>query len=281
MHTLKYHAVNTTAVIFFSFVCAVTINSVVRFVLAPVQFIPSVSASSGQDGTAQRPPIDVNSIADSGFFKIAVPETSSGPAVSSELSDLVLMATMMGPDSVACAMIKKKSDNTPQIFMYKDRWKSDVFGYKLVSIAKTTVRLKSGDQTYVLDMYASQSAASAPSRGGTDSSQAGRQKKTLSKSDLQQKIKNNMDTMLKGLRAGPYMVNGKIEGYKLFIVNPDNYLYEIGARSGDIIKRINGHPIDSTEKLYKIWQTLPQESRILLDLDRGGQTVSYDYTFTE
>jgi general secretion pathway protein C len=280
MHTLKYHAVNTTAVIFFSFVCAVTINSVVRFILAPVQFIPSVSSSSGHDSAAQKPPIDINSIVDAGFFKIAVPEAASGPAVSSELSELVLMATMMGPDSVACAMIKKKSDNAPQIFMYKDRWKVDVFGYKLVSIAKTTVRLKSGDKTYVLDMYASPTAVSDQPRGGTDS-QGGRQKKTLSKSDLQQKIKNNMDMMLKGLRAGPYMVNGKIDGYKLFIVNPDNYLYEIGARSGDIIKRINGHPIDSTEKLYKIWQTLPQESRILLDLDRGGQTVSYDYTFTE
>ena len=87
--------------------------------------------------------------------------------------------------------------------------------------------------------------------------------------------------MLKGLRAGPYNVNGRIVGYKLFIVNPDNYLYEIGARSGDVIKRINGHPIDSTEKLYKIWSGLPQESRVVLDLDRGGKTVTYDYTFTE
>ena len=68
---------------------------------------------------------------------------------------------------------------------------------------------------------------------------------------------------------------------RLFIVNPDNYLYEIGARSGDVIKRINGHPIDSTEKLYKIWSGLPQESRVVLDLDRGGKTVTYDYTFTE
>ena len=106
-------------------------------------------------------------------------------------------------------------------------------------------------------------------------------KKNLSRSDLQQKIKNNMDTMIQGLRAGPYLVNGKIDGYKLFLVNPDNYLYQIGARSGDIIKRINGHPIDSTEKLYKIWSTLPQESRINIDLERDGKTVSFDYTFTE
>ena len=279
MHTLKYHAVNTAAVIFFSLVCAVTINSAVRFVLAPVQFVPTVSAPSGPDAAAKQP-VDVNAIVDSGFFKLAAPDAPSGPAPSSEITDLVLMATMLGPDSVACAMIKKKSESSPQIFMYKDRWKSDVFGYKLVSIQKTTVKLKSGDRVFVLDMYAKDTPPGAP-RAQSDADQGGRIKKNLSRSDLQQKIKNNMDMMLKGLRAGPYMVNGKIEGYKLFIVNPDNYLYEIGARSGDVIKRINGHPIDSTEKLYKIWSGLPQESRVVLDLDRGGKTVTYDYTFTE
>lgn len=280
MHTFKYHAANIAAVMFFSFVCAVTINTVVRFVLAPVQFIPSTPASSAQNTAAVKPQIDVNAIVNSGFFRLASPEStvSSLPAAS-DLSDLVLMATMLGPDSVACAMIKKKSDNAPKIFMYKDRWKDDVFGYKLIRISKTTVTLKSGDQVVVLDMY----APPAPPAGSVPNQQPGGEKlkKTISRSDLQQRIKNNMDTMLQGLRAGPYLVNGKIDGYKLFIVQPDNYLYLIGARSGDVIKRINGHPIDSTEKLYKIWQTLPQESRVLLDLDRGGQTVSYDYTFTE
>lgn len=162
MHTLKYHAVNTAAVIFFSLACAVTINSVIRFVLAPVQFVPTISAPSGQDGSAAKQPIDVNAIVDSGFFKIAVPEAPSGPAPSSEITDLVLMATMLGPDSVACAMIKKKSDNAPQIFMYRDRWKNDVFGYKLVSIQKTTVKLKSGDRVFVLDMYAKDTPPGAP-----------------------------------------------------------------------------------------------------------------------
>jgi general secretion pathway protein C len=105
--------------------------------------------------------------------------------------------------------------------------------------------------------------------------------KTLSRSEMQQRIKNNMDTMLQGLRAGPYIVNGKIEGYKLFMVSPQNFLSTLGARSGDIIKRINGQQIDSTEKLYKIWSGLNLETHVTLDLDRAGQTVSFDYTFTD
>jgi general secretion pathway protein C len=103
----------------------------------------------------------------------------------------------------------------------------------------------------------------------------------MSRAELQQKLMNDMDNMLRGMRAGPHRVDGKVEGFKLFQLAPTNMLYRLGARTGDVIKRINGHPIDSTEKLYRMWQTFPKESRVQVDIERGSQNITFDITISD
>ena len=90
-----------------------------------------------------------------------------------------------------------------------------------------------------------------------------------------------MDNALRGLRAGPYRVNGEVEGYRLITVRPYNILYKMGARNGDIVKRINGKKIDSTEKLYKMWDAFKSESRITTDIERGGKIITFEYNISE
>ncbi|MDY6970415.1 MAG: hypothetical protein SVR08_17435, partial [Spirochaetota bacterium] len=103
----------------------------------------------------------------------------------------------------------------------------------------------------------------------------------VSRSAIQQNVLNNIDNALKGLRAGPYRVRGKIEGYKLFRVKPSNIMYKFGARSGDIVKRINGHPIDSTEKLIGMWKSLNSESHFTADIQRKDKIIQYYFTIKE
>lgn len=105
-------------------------------------------------------------------------------------------------------------------------------------------------------------------------------RQTLSKAELMTKIQGNMDSLLKGMRAGPYREDGVIKGYKIFALSKENLLYDLGIRPGDVILRINGHPIDSTEKLFNLWQKLPQESKAMIDVQRGNSTATLDYTFT-
>ena len=104
-----------------------------------------------------------------------------------------------------------------------------------------------------------------------------RYNKTLSRAEIKQKVFNNMDNALRGLRAGPYRVNGQVQGYRLIRVRPYNILYKFGARSGDIVKRVNGRAINSTKKLYSMWEALKTESRITVDIERGGRIVTFDF----
>jgi general secretion pathway protein C len=275
MQNIRYHIIHSASVVFFAFAFAFTVNSVVRQVLspsAPVRFSPTESFSAP---TLSKQVIDYNAIVDAGFFKKASTDPTAAVAQAADMSEFSLLGTITANPAYSRALIKKRSENNSKVFSVNE----DVFGYKLVRISDTAVYLKQGDKTTMLSMIEKKDAAVPGQPAAPGSGE--KIKKTLSKSEMLERTQKNMDTLIIGLKAAPHVVNGKFEGYRLFSVPNNNYLYTLGARNGDIIKRINGHPIDSTEKLMKIWTTLPQETRVILDIDRGGNTVTYDYTFTE
>lgn len=276
MQNIKYHVLNTISVTVFSFVFAATINQFIRLSITP---IPSKQLKKPKTISQIATPKsfdDYKPIIDSGFFRVASPESAQGSAaVSSAISELQLLGTISGPPVIARALVKKNNQKDPEIF----KLGSNVYGFNLVRIDNSKIYLKSGDKVEIMDMFGTLKPEGQKPAPPTD--QSNKFKQTISKSELQQKALKNMDNALSGLRAGPHRVDGKIEGYKLFFVDPSSMLYKLGARNGDIVKRVNGHPIDSTEKLYQMWQSIQGESKITVDLDRGGKLVNYDFTLTE
>lgn len=286
MQNIKYHTINTAAMLFFSFVLASTITQVYRFSAVPT-VVPSQAPRQSQRQTRRVTSFnDYRSIIDSTFFRVASASgegpqglsVQAGPAVSD--TDLQLMGTISGPWQMARALIKKKTEPEAKIY----RMGSDVFGFKVTGIFTSKVHLKMGKDIRILDMYADkakeQPKPGQPLQAGAP---AGRNsvKQNLSRSELQQKVLKNMDNALQGMRAGPYRVDGKVEGYKIFRIRPYNILYKLGARPGDIVTRVNGHPINSTEKLYQLWESVKTDARITVDLERNRQPLHYEFNITD
>jgi len=288
MKNLKYHILNIISVIIFSYITAETINLVIKYNISPT-FTKSLSRKKTVSRKAIKKSFDDYSpIIESGFFKVADSSemvTSEGIVESvSSIDHLTLLGTITGPSSIARAMIKKRGEKNPGIFALRkinDEISNDDFGYKLVSIKTSKVYLEQNGQKSVLDMFAKKEKK--PFIGGkrTSSSSGRNIKKNISRAEIKQKVLNNLDNAMKGLVAGPYRKGGKIVGFRLKKVRPYNILYKLGARSGDIVKRINGKTINSTEKLYKMWSTLQNESKISVDIERGGSLVTFDLNITE
>jgi len=284
MQNIKYHTINSVAMLFFSFVLASTITQVYRFSAVPT-VVPSQAPRQSQRQARRASAFnDYRTIIDSTFFRVASGEgpqglsVQAGPAVSD--TDLQLMGTISGPWQMARALIKKKSEPEAKIY----RMGSDVFGFKVTGIFTSKVHLKLNKDIRILDMYADKEKEQAKSgQPLLAAAAAGRNsvKQNLSRSELQQKVLKNMDTALQGMRAGPYRVDGKVEGYKIFRIRPYNILYKLGARPGDIVTRVNGHPINSTEKLYQLWESVKTDARITVDLERNKQPQHYEFNITD
>jgi len=279
MQNVKYHTINTVSVIAFALVLSAGINQLIRLSITP---LPGHQQRKPRAAGPQAPAKtfdDYRRILDSGFFRLAGQDAlNGGAAVSSKLTELQLMGTISGPASIARALIKKNTEKDPEVF----RIGAPVYGYTLVRIDNSKVYLRGGDKKVeILDMFAGPPSPGDAGKGTPPGPAEGRIKQTISRAELQQKVLNNMDNALAGLRAGPYRVDGKVQGYKLFRVQPNSVLYQLGARNGDVVRRVNGHPIDSTEKLYQMWKSIQGDSRITIDLERGGKLVNYDFTVSE
>jgi general secretion pathway protein C len=288
MQNIKYHSLNTISMLLFSFMLASTINQVWKYKISP-GYTKTTATSRKAVNTAVRKNFeDYKILTESGFFVMpgaAGPEGETQGA-SGSISELTLLGTITGPTGIARAMILKTGETSPKIFaLYKvnNETTNDVWGNKLTWIADTKVYLEVGGQKQTLELYAkkvvdpnAQKGAAAPNpEGGQQINQ------TLSRAEIRQKVFNNMDNALQGLQAGPYRINGQIVGYRLTTVRPNNIMFKLGARSGDIVRRVNGQILDSTPKLMSIWETIKNDPKITVDIEREGKNIKYDFNITD
>ena len=78
-------------------------------------------------------------------------------------------------------------------------------------------------------------------------------------------------------RIVPNYRNGKYEGFKLVGVRPGSLYRAIGIRSGDVVKSINGKPIDSPNKAIELFDKLKSSDQIALEIERRGQAKQLNY----
>ncbi|MBP9024255.1 MAG: hypothetical protein KBH06_13720 [Spirochaetes bacterium] len=269
MNILKKHLLNIIGASVLALSISGLITGTARIVIHPGEKTRQTAPKVFQAENTEKI-TDYNFILNSNFFQLSTAQSSEN-VQSASPANLILLGTVTGSPSLARAMIRSASENKVEIFKIG----SSAWGYTLVRILKTKVLLKSGSNEFELDMLKQEGSSSGPQSGFQPAT-----KKTISKAELLTKIQGNMDNMLKGMRAGPYREDGQIKGYKIMGLSKDNMLYELGIRQGDIIMRINGHPIDSTQKLFELWQKLPQEPKALIDIKRGNETTTLDYTFS-
>ncbi len=277
MQNFKYHIITFTSVLIFSYAAAYTINEIISQSLI---VIPEKS-STGKTGTGTKPRAEipgVDSIVESGFFRVApIDDSNVESGVPSAIDELTLIGTVTGPASIAMAMIQKRGEPAAGVFRL---WR-DVYGYQLISINNDFIYLKQNNERYKVELYDKKENRPVSSQSPAGGQQPNVIRSSLSKAEFQQNVMTNIDNAMSGIRAGPYRENGVIEGFRLISVRPFNILYKYGIRSGDIIKRINGKKIDSTEKLYTMWQGLTDESKMVADVDRNGQLITIEINITD
>jgi len=277
MQNIKYHVISLSSMLIFSYISAVTINGVIKNTLAVYPSEKSRVRMS-KNIAEENHGVDINQLVDSGFFRAAVSVAADdADDNSSAINDFKLIGTVTGPPGIARALILKKGERQPDVF----KLRNNVYGFIITEIQSSKVLLKKKSETYTLNLFEKKEFAQAEKPAGTESSGGGVVKKNISRAEMQQKVMNDIDNAMQGIQAGPHRVNGQIEGFKLIRIRPYNILYEYGIRSGDIIKRINGKKVDSTEKLFNMWQGIKNESKMVIDVERNGQIITFEMNITD
>jgi len=191
-----------------------------------------------------------------------------------EVKDIEVLGVIAGSPRFARALIKVKDENIIQEYAIGDV----VGGNKIIKIFFNSVVVQRGNRE--LEIAVGESTAQAKEKTTqlsqvsetTDSKNV--KKVTLKRSRVIQLTQNQ--AQLYENKFTPITKDGRILGIKMVFIPQQNFLYELGARSGDIIRRINGQPMDNMNKLMELWQNIQTLNQITVEVERGGKIIPFE-----
>lgn len=218
--------------------------------------------------------------------EIELKEIEEAPIVDSPmLRKYELNGVIVLPGDRSIALIRTSGEKESQIYRIGD----SIGNAEIVKIERYMIHLKEDGKTVILPMYYKYIAKTARSREATSSSDSSPEKytgskqikKVLSRSDVENKVFKRVNEILTQIAISPYMIDGKMEGLRLVRVPKDNIIYEMGGRSGDLVRRVNGHELNQIDQMYKLWENVRDDSHISVDIERNKQIYTYDFDIRE
>ena len=87
----------------------------------------------------------------------------------------------------------------------------------------------------------------------------------------------DLNALSRQARVIPHYRDGKPQGFKIVGVRPGSLYSQIGVRSGDILKSVNGEEISSPNKALELYEKLKNSDNVAVDVERRGRKVTLDY----
>lgn len=119
----------------------------------------------------------------------------------------------------------------------------------------------------------------APSAGGKEVQKVGDNNFVIKRADLL-KYTNDLSSILMQARAVPNREpgTGNINGFRLLDMQPGSIYEQLGLQRMDVIKAVDGTPVDSPAKAMELYNTLKSSPRVTLQIERNGknETMSYN-----
>ena len=99
---------------------------------------------------------------------------------------------------------------------------------------------------------------------------------TVSKSDLNKNFRN-LSQLLTQMRVQPFFEKGKPSGFLISSVRRGSFVERLGARSGDIIRQINGERVDSVQKAFKLYNAFKNNNSVQVTITRQGRPHTLNF----
>jgi general secretion pathway protein C len=280
------------AAVLLAFSLARLSHSVALYLLAKGTPLPPPRSAAPQSTSSEQLFSDPTITVGGALFQRAGEAAVTGAAavVEQPAKPFKLTATLEGNPEFARALIEVQGEGTREYCMAssycrRKECECTVQGATIISIAQEHIWIKMQNNRYKLKIgqsttdLAQQAEAATPSAAAASPATATGQviTRVISREEVNKNILGNPAKIYEGAQFGPYLVNGKIEGYKIGRVNEDHVFAKLGAKSGDIIRRVNGYALNDTERMFELWKAIKTAPAVKVELERDGKIITYDF----
>lgn len=122
----------------------------------------------------------------------------------------------------------------------------------------------------------------AAPEGGDGSVQGQGNNFSLKRSDLNQYMEN-LPALLQQARAVPNIDpgTGAVNGFRLVDIQPGSIYERLGLRRNDLIKGVNGEPVNDPAKAMELYNRLRTDSNVTINIGRDGRDETLNFSITE
>jgi len=192
-----------------------------------------------------------------------------------------LIGTVAGSDALAILSDGKETYPRPLHGELPD-------GAKIGAIERNRVTLEFADgSSLVLEAQEGKPLAATGSRAPVTPSpvatQIGAQIESLDANrwlipaEVAENARGNVGDLLKQAQAVPYLEDGQTTGFQLRMIQAGSLIAQLGLQKGDILREVNGLPLNSPEKALQVFGQLRQASQISIGLERKGEAMTFAY----
>ncbi|HWU43462.1 MAG TPA: PDZ domain-containing protein, partial [Bdellovibrio sp.] len=93
------------------------------------------------------------------------------------------------------------------------------------------------------------------------------------------KYTNDLSSILMQARAVPNRdpSTGAINGFRVLDMQPGSIFEQLGIQRMDVIKSVDGSPVDSPQKAMELYTTFKNSAKVSLQVERNGKTETMTY----
>ncbi len=183
---------------------------------------------------------------------------------------LALKGTIAGPKEISRAIIEDRREQKS----YKIG--DEIKGAILLAIYRNKVIVDVGgqEQMLVIEDVETKSKAQVASSAATRAGRPARGLPAPAESSGLTNVMKNLDEYIGKARVVPYFKGGEPYGFRVSNLSSDAMIYELGVRSGDVIRSVNGISIRTPEDAFKAYQQFQNESSVQVELERNGEQTT-------
>ncbi|MBC8418959.1 MAG: hypothetical protein KJ573_09900 [Proteobacteria bacterium] len=185
---------------------------------------------------------------------------------------IALLGTVTGPEENACAVIEEIGRKTQGLYRTGDTIQNAV----IKRILRGKIVLRVGEKDEILTME--EAEASKGVRDGASLPAHREDVITVGRTDVQESLKN-INNLLTQARIRPNLKDGKPDGFTLSYIKENSFFTKLGLMRGDIVKKINGKPINTPEDAFSFYKALESGDPLSMEINRGGQPKTINYRF--
>jgi general secretion pathway protein C len=190
---------------------------------------------------------------------------------------LALKGTVVGNGLASFCIIQDLPTRTEEIYRIGDtigHTHPDEAGAKIVDIQRGKVILTRYGVKETLITYEGETSSTRPRVLPPVKISSNRWK--VLKGDLAS-VLSDPGRILTQVRVNPYFEGDRRVGFKLSQIEKGSLVDRLGIRDGDIIKQVDGQPIDSIEKAIQVYKRVKNKQVVSVDVQRDGQMSTLTY----